>query len=217
MDTPQELSQPRDQQLNAKLTSSSEQEKRNGEMAAPQELPENDQMEIDDPLSAPGLPMDDDLREECTQNNGASLSFEMFVPYESTYYSPMIPLSNRTMAFDIGAFQRRQISISDLTKLLAAYGTEEANRVQPRAGRASTSAKSTWAPEHLVPVLPPPSASALNDHTVGRLFWNHVRTHSQHWVVSSTSSFSFRIWPNHQLIASKCTTYSKIRRSNLRR
>lgn len=66
----------------------------------------------------------------------------------------------------------------------------EAEARQPRTKakqyEAVISKNSEWMPEYLVPLLPPPSNNAANDAAnnehVLRVFWNHVRTHSQHWA-----------------------------------
>lgn len=88
--------------------------------------------------------------------------------------------------------------IQVLASLAKAEAKDEADARQPRTMakqyQAALHRNSEWLPEHLVALLPPPSNNVSDDANVLRIFWNHVRTNSQHWqvclAISETLIFS---------------------------
>lgn len=106
-----------------------------------------------------------------------------------------------------------------LASLARAEAEAEAEARQPRTKakqyEAAISKNSEWMPEYLVPLLPPPSNDAANNEHVLRVFWNHVRTNSQHWQVCLTVSKTFMFILAHSTIACNGSSNGQIRRSNL--
>jgi acetylornithine deacetylase/succinyl-diaminopimelate desuccinylase-like protein len=106
-----------------------------------------------------------------------------------------------------------------LASLARAEAEAEAEARQPRTKakqyEAAISKNSEWMPEYLVPLLPPPSNDAANNEHVLRVFWNHVRTNSQHWQVCLTVSKTFMFILAHNTIACNGSSNGQIRRSNL--
>jgi len=107
-----------------------------------------------------------------------------------------------------------------LASLARAEAEAEAGARQPRTRakqyETAISRNSEWLPEYLVPLLPPPSNDAANDANVLKIFWNHVRTNSQHWQVCLTVSEIFTFILAYNTIACNGSSNGQIRRHNLR-
>lgn len=106
-----------------------------------------------------------------------------------------------------------------LSSLARAEAEAEAEARQPRARakqyETAISRDSEWLPEYLVPLLPPPSNNATDDANVLKIFWNHVRTNSQHWQVCLTISKTLVFISAYNTIACNGSSNGQIRRHYL--
>lgn len=101
-----------------------------------------------------------------------------------------------------------------LASLARAEAKEEAEARHPRTlvkqYEAAISRESGWLPEHLVPLLPPPSNNVSDEFNALKIFWNHVRTNSQHWPVCLTMSETLICISAYHIVARNGSSHGQI-------
>lgn len=121
-----------------------------------------------------------------------------------------LPSCTTPAAIELVQFNDRDRLAATLISLVRAEAKDEADAEerQPPPGRRQSKAamfrNSQWMPEHLIALLPPPS----NNEQIIRIFWNHVRTNSQHWPVCLTASETFMFISAYNTIASNGSSKS---------
>lgn len=144
---------------------------------------------------------------ECVQPNDREASTMASVNHPAgatrTLDIDTLPQSTTPVAMD--SVQPSGRLAATLASLARAEAKDEAEARQPRTRvkqyQIALSNDSKWLPEHLVPVLPPPSNNVSDDANVLKIFWNHVRTNSQHWLVCLTISETLMFISTYNTIA----------------
>ncbi len=152
-------------------------------------------------------------------------------PFAATLASVSLPAgTNRTLDTDTLPQSTTPVAMelvqpidrlaTTLASLARAEAEAEAEARQPRTRakqyETAISRDSEWLPEYLVPLLPPPSNNATDDANVLKIFWNHVRTNSQHWQVCLKISERLMFISAYNNIACNGPSNGKIRTYYLR-